>query len=100
MELVLPQNYVEIEQEEMMYLDGGMSNSDKVLLLGAIAISGAALTAALTTGQFWLGAKIMGMTFGKFVAKLGAAKVAGFIATNTGLSYYSVYKAIDIFRSW
>ena len=23
MELVLPQNYVEIEQEEMMYLDGG-----------------------------------------------------------------------------
>ncbi|MFM1536326.1 hypothetical protein [Helcococcus ovis] len=25
MELVLPQNYVEIEQEEMMYLDGGLS---------------------------------------------------------------------------
>ena len=25
MELVLPQNYVEIEQEEMMYLDGGWS---------------------------------------------------------------------------
>ena len=23
MELVLPRNYVEIEQEEMMYLDGG-----------------------------------------------------------------------------
>ncbi len=25
MELVLPQNYVEIEQEEMEYLDGGWS---------------------------------------------------------------------------
>ena len=25
MELVLPQNYVEIEQEEMMYLEGGLS---------------------------------------------------------------------------
>ncbi|MGF3113630.1 hypothetical protein [Facklamia sp. P9177] len=25
MELVLPRNYVEIEQEEMMYLDGGLS---------------------------------------------------------------------------
>lgn len=25
MELVLPRNYVEIEQEEMMYLDGGWS---------------------------------------------------------------------------
>ena len=25
MELVLPQNYIEIEQEEMMYLDGGLS---------------------------------------------------------------------------
>jgi len=27
MEMVLPNNYVELEQEEMMYLDGGLTMS-------------------------------------------------------------------------
>ena len=32
MDLVLPQNYVKIEQEEMMYLDGGVYVSQKNIL--------------------------------------------------------------------
>ena len=31
MELVLPNNYVALEQEEMMYLDGGLSIHNGVL---------------------------------------------------------------------
>ena len=41
MELVLPQNYVEIEQKEMMYLDGGdAQNFSNQLLLQNICING------------------------------------------------------------
>ena len=38
MELVLPQNYVEIEQEEMMYLDGGFYISNYTLTRSLMAV--------------------------------------------------------------
>ena len=34
MELVLPNNYVDLEQEEMMYLDGKLSLHKEVLYYG------------------------------------------------------------------
>ena len=50
MELVLPKNYVEIEQEEMMYLDGGLSipkwtvtGTITAMAYAALAVSGGAL---------------------------------------------------------
>lgn len=46
MELVLPRNYVEIEEEEMMYLDGGGFVS-KVDAANAIAITAMTPTAFL-----------------------------------------------------
>lgn len=40
MELVLPQNYVEIEQEEMMYLDGGDAQNFANNINGALTRMG------------------------------------------------------------
>ncbi len=41
MELVLPNNYVEIEEEEMMYLDGGWSTT---MLIKNLSGAGKALS--------------------------------------------------------
>jgi hypothetical protein len=43
MELVLPNNYVALEQEEMMYLDGGLSIHNGVLSFGINAAVNATL---------------------------------------------------------
>ena len=43
MELVLPNNYVTLEQEEMMYLDGGLSIHNGVLSFGINAAANATL---------------------------------------------------------
>lgn len=40
MELVLPMNFLEIEQEEMVYLDGGYAWWQYALVYGAIAVAG------------------------------------------------------------
>ena len=48
MELVLPNNYVALEQEEMMYLDGGAIYIPKWAITGAI--TGAAYAALAAAG--------------------------------------------------
>lgn len=45
MELVLPQNYVEIEQEEMMYLDGGSVTVNRNTINKALSYAGKGWTA-------------------------------------------------------
>lgn len=50
MELVLPNNYLEIEQEEMMYLDGGDWETFKSNIKGLAAASQAFRFAARQTG--------------------------------------------------
>ena len=94
MQMVLPASYAVIEEEEMMYLDGGMSKLTKAGIIAAIVVVGAAVTTALVYGQFYLGAKIMGFTMKAYVKRVGAKAVATVIATNLGLTYLSVSKAI------
>ena len=62
MELVLPNNYVAIDEEEMMYLDGGLNMfklSDKVRLIFAllgvssILVSMYLIPFIKTENQFW-----------------------------------------------
>jgi hypothetical protein len=50
--LALPKNYVEIEQEEMMYLDGGiyLSYSKLVGMTGAVATMGVGEVYAICAG--------------------------------------------------
>ena len=58
MELVLPRNYVEIEQEEMEYLDGGWSKNDaKGFVIGLIA-SGVGMIAGKAISKFMIGGVI------------------------------------------
>lgn len=51
MELVLPSNYVEIEEEEMMYLDGGVYLNKQVCL----GIAGYFASLALSYAFYQLG---------------------------------------------
>lgn len=68
MELVLPKNYVEIEEEEMLYLDGGWNwslskakkNAKALLATPALAFVGKAL---------WSVMNKKGVTFAKTVAQ-------------------------------
>lgn len=64
MEMVLPRNYVEIDQEEMMYLDGGVTARVRTAVYGAIgfvigkivndAVSASLVGAAMKSASAWL----------------------------------------------
>lgn len=51
MELVLPNNYIVIEQEEMMYLDGGEPLSVSAIVTMALAIGGASYSTGYVLGE-------------------------------------------------
>jgi len=94
MALELPQNFVELDQDETMYLDGGMNAWQRAGIIAAVAVVGTAVAAAITVGQFWLAGKLMGFTIKGFANQLGSTKVAGVIATNFGLSFAGTYRAV------
>ncbi|MFP7299921.1 hypothetical protein [Neobacillus niacini] len=87
MQLVMPGSYVEMREDEMMYLDGGISTKDKAAIIAIAIAGGVALTVAIAYGQIALGARIMGWTMKQFVRKLGAAGVATVVAGSLGVSY-------------
>ena len=58
MELVLPQNYVEIEQEEMMYLEGGWSRSEAKSFVYGIIASGVGALAGKAISKSMIGGVI------------------------------------------
>lgn len=72
MELVLPKNYVEIEQEEMMYLDGGAS----IITTAGIArtsfnvLSTASTAAVALAADFGQLGGIMSRVVGRVVGRL------------------------------
>ncbi|VPE18662.1 Membrane protein [Streptococcus pneumoniae] len=51
MELILPNNYVDLEQEEMMYLDGGEPMSISAIVALAITIGGASYSTGYVLGE-------------------------------------------------
>lgn len=98
--LVMPMNYVELQEDEMMYLDGGLSWWETGLIMGAAIAVGGVLTVAFATGQIWLAAKILGIGFKAYIQQAGVAQVASIVATSLGASFAMVYKALDIIRTW
>lgn len=74
MELVLPQHYVEVEQEEMMYLDGGFYISNHILKSSLMAV-----------GINAIGFTLVGIGVHALSKKI-SAKVAAF-AGKIGLSF-------------
>ena len=94
--LQLPNNYVEIDRDEMEYVDGGFELWQKALVATAIVAAGAGLIVALSYGQIWLAAKIMKFTFAVAVQKLKIGGVATIVAANTGLSAVVVSDALKL----
>ena len=78
MEMVLPASYVAIEEEEMMYLEGGyyMNNSQVRSIIHAFGFSGAlnvaTVVGAVKLNSVWMGA-LFGTQFGPIGTMSGAA---------------------------
>lgn len=67
MELILPNNYIEIEEEEMMYLDGGYSiNWSRSTTSRVIDVAIAAITCGFSV---WMGYRTLVNYFGKKTMK-------------------------------
>lgn len=79
MEMVLPRNQVALEQEEMMYLDGGfyMNHSQVRSMVATLAGSGGVsvslLSSAIKLNAVWMGAK-----FGALAGAVGVAVGSAF----------------------
>jgi|SRR5690554_4416017 len=96
MEMVLPSNYIEVEQEEMMYLDGGWSwVTFRNNMLGLVAFG----TAVGLLGKKV--AKLMGSNtaYLKVVAAVGptVAKIGSFFGGWIGLVVFGVSAAAAIY---
>ncbi len=86
MQLVLPNNYVELEQEEMMYLDGGLYLDDNTIkgLAYSIGISAyysiPSIIAAIQVASGFIALKLAAIPGGNIIGLLGGA----YIAANAG----------------
>ncbi|CAM3610210.1 hypothetical protein ERUR111494_02885 [Erysipelothrix urinaevulpis] len=88
MDLVIPMNYEMIDQEEMMYLDGGaISRRDKAWIIelaaGAVAIG---------VGAWGVAVKIMGYSLKTIVRKAGAAAVVTTLIFAIGITSIAEWK--------
>lgn len=93
--LVMPNHFVEISNDEMEYIDGGMTTWQKAIIIGAVVVAGAALITAVIYGQFWLAAKLLGYSVKTVARKLGAKAVIGVITAQTGLGATAIGKVIN-----
>lgn len=94
--LVMPSDYAVMDEEEMTYVEGGISAWTKAAIIAGIVVVAAAVTVALVHGQFWLGAKIMGLTIKQFVTACGAKTVATVIAGTLGVTVAAATKAVSL----
>lgn len=63
--LVMPSSYAMMDEEEMMYLEGGaLTTAQKALIIAGVVAAGFAFAAALMYGQIWLGLKFAKAIFG------------------------------------
>lgn len=115
MEMILPASYAPIEQEEMMYLDGGITtsrkwygtqvkftNTERRAIVNIL--SGVAATAAVFSSYMALiaaGASVA--TFGLSVATAGVIAAWGGMATalaGVGAWYFSNYSTVNLPGVW
>ena len=83
--LVMPNNYVAISEEEMTYIDGGLTNGQKAIVVAACAVGAVAICAAVTAGEIWVAAKILGWSMSVIVEEIGAAAFVGLLTANLGI---------------
>lgn len=94
-ELQLPNSYVDVDREEMEYVDGGYTWWQKGLVATAIVAAGVGLIVALSYGQIWLAASIMKVSFAAAVSSLGIGGVAAVVGVSTGISSGIVVAALS-----
>ena len=98
MTLRLPSSYVDIEREEMEYIEGGMSWYWKVAIGAGVLALGAGLIVAFAYGQLYLAARIMGWTFSRYVQTLGAAAVADVVSKSLVGTGATIGTVLTVFK--
>lgn len=102
MELVLPKNYVEIEEEEMMYLDGGDAKNFANNLYGLLKNStvrkalGVPSWKTIASMSYWTAMAIFPGSIGKMAAVTGNPVVVG-IATLGGIAAFAYLWKVRVF---
>ena len=82
--LVLPSSGYELDQEEMSYVEGGMSLWTRIGIIAACVGVAVVVGAAIATGTFFAVAALMKMTFAAYVKTVGAAAVTKIILSTLG----------------
>ena len=103
-ELALPSIYVDVDNEEMEYVDGGaLSTATKAAIIAGVVIAGVGFACALAYGQVWLGLKLAKGVFGtalKGVMKAHAGAVIALIASCVVSSFGISAAATTATISW
>ena len=95
MVLRMPSSYVDVEREEMEYIDGGFTAWQKALVATAVVAAGAGLVVACSYGQIWVIASIMKVTFAAAVNSLGITGVATIVGATFGVSTGLIVLALN-----
>lgn len=75
-------------EDEMYEVNGGISFWTRLAVIGAFAASAAVLTLAIVTFNILLGAAIMKLKIGKFIAQLGVTGVAAIVLSSFAVSVF------------
>lgn len=106
MELILPNHYIELEEEEMLYLEGGkyFSNSqckNLVLALGMNPYTFASIatyaTIALKVARY---AKAIGGVWGFVLGAAVSYSTNQVITFSRGVARGIMYRGVDIYWNW
>ena len=92
----MPTSYIDIDRDEMEYIDGGITTAQKIGIGVAIVAVSAAVGTAIAMGQFWVAARAMGYALKTYCRKLGAKTVAKTISWYTGWSFGSIWAVVKL----
>lgn len=93
--MTLDNSWELMTEDEMYDVNGGVSFWTKAAVIASAVAVAAFLTVAIVYFQFWLGASIMKLSIGAYIAKLGAVTVATIIAGTLGVSITATVKLFE-----
>lgn len=95
-ELQLPMNYMDIDRDEMEYIDGGnLTAGQKAIIIGACIVSSVAIGAAIWIGAWAVAAKILCYSIRGVMAAAGPAAVASTLIAALGISSAGAWAIVN-----
>lgn len=98
--LQLPNSFVDIDSEEMEYIDGGITWEQKAIIVAGVTVAAVALTWAIVTGTIWYAAKVMGLTMKIVARQIGAKALTASIVGLLGTTWAGTYAVAKETAGW